>query len=120
MSVKGSRNISRDLFQGSTHLSSQFTKSRLSTKPATKGGSRAVQRLKTPDLILTNSQVKEESPERPESNLSVHQIMYRNTEFTVDDAHIMLNVMLNKCNEIINNSKIFIDNGLLTKKIFDD
>jgi len=39
---------------------------------------------------------------------------------SVEDLMVMLNVMLKKCNDVINNTQVFKENDLSTKKIFDD
>ena len=129
-SVKGSRNINKELFQGTNPNISYLTRSRHSTqsKSSTKTESKfKAQRMKTPDLCLINSSkdtnqnaiVEESSSKTGLINLSP-QIVYRNTEFTREDAYIMINVITKKCNEMINNSEMWIENNLLTKKIFDD
>lgn len=120
--IKPSRNLSKDLFQPS--MPSKFANSRLTshTKSAVKAGHSYLKRLKTPDLrdlkLDSNSQVLE-SPEREFSFLSA-PLIYRNAEFRFEDVYVMLNVMIKKCNDVISTSKIFKDNNLLTKKIFED
>ena len=125
--AKGSRNISRELFKGQNNTS-YYSKTRMSTqlKSTKTGDSRAaLKRLKTPDLCLTNTKDVNESKiaseDSPSHALNVpNHIIYRNFEIGMDDVHTMLAEMIKKCNEVITNTSLFVENGLSTKKIFDD